>query len=352
MKSLKIVTYCTWTSIGSILQSLGLKKALHEIGCESTILLDSHSNNYGHTKIHSLKSLAVRSFEVLNSKKRRAAFNKRMSFISQNIDIKSFSDYDELKSIVEKDDSECIFAGSDQIWNPGMCSQVFFLDFVQNKKRISYAASMGNTVIPEENKVLFRRLINNFDLISVREDECAEIIRQYTDKDVQRNIDPTFLVRSDEWRSYEKEYKNIQKPYILLYMLYWDVSCAEKIKKLKKETGLPVYAITNGLTRAYADKYLYDVGVEEFLWLIDNAEYVVTSSFHGVAFSTIFNKKYAAVVNPSAPSRINNLMETLSVPKIDISDLGKADCFDYDTVNGIIESEREKSIRYLEKAIE
>ena len=115
-------------------------------------------------------------------------------------------------------------------------------------------------------------------------------------------------------------------------MLYWDKSCKEKIKRLKKQTGMKVYAIADGLSNVCADAVLYDVGVEEFLWLVDNAKYVITSSFHGTAFAAIFNKKFSTIINPKAPSRIENIMNKLSLPikfsGILLSTVKKSSCLD------------------------
>ena len=135
-------------------------------------------------------------------------------------------------------------------------------------------------------------------------------------------------------------------------MLYWDESCKEKIKSVKKKTGLMVCAIADGLSRVYADKVLYDVGVEEFLWLVDHAEYVITSSFHGTAFATIFNKKFSAIINPNAPSRIANLLQKLKLPLVDIENLPISSDFRYEVTNQLIEKEKEKSIEYLKRVIE
>ncbi len=351
MKKIQVVTYCTWTSIGSVLQSLGLKKALSEIGWQSTILMDKKENEFVKTKVHSLKSFAKRAFEIANHKKRSIVHHKRMSFISRYIDIEYFTTYHAFEQFSANNESEIFLAGSDQIWHPDHCNPVFFLNFAPNKKRVSYAASMGKTEIHPDKRALFGQLVNNFDSISVREQACVSAIRDFTDKDISVHIDPTFLVDADEWRKYEVAYK-MRKPYILLYMLYWDKACKDKIKELKKKTGLPVYAISNGLSGVYADKVLYDVGVEEFLWLIDHAEYVVTSSFHGVAFSAIFNKKFAAVINPSTPSRITNLLDTLSLPAVEIAALADTDAFDYQSVNHRILHEKERSMQYLKKVLE
>lgn len=350
MKNLKIVTYCTWTSIGSVLQALGLKKALENIGYKSLIIMNRKENEYSHTRVRSVKSLAVRAFEALNCKKRRAAFKKRSEFIENNIDIEYYDRYEELRESVQRDSTEIFLAGSDQIWNPSALRPEFFLEFADGKKKVTYAASMGSTSVPDDKKELFSKYVNSFDSISVREEECKKVIGRICEREASVNIDPTFLVSADEWRKYQKEYK-VHSPYILLYMLYWNDSCKEEIIRLKKETGLPVYAITNGLTHAYADKYLYDVGVDEFLWLVDNAEYFVTSSFHGVAFAAIFNKKFAPVVNPASPSRIENILRVLSIPVKGISELCGVNDFDYERINKAIDAEREKSINYLNNVL-
>ena len=143
MREIKVVTYCTWTSIGSMLQALGLRSALLELGHTSTICLDAKDNTFSRTRIHSVKSLARRAFEILIHADRKAAFHKRMRFISNQIDIAEYSSVKELA-----DDVDGYLAGSDQIWNPDHCNPLFFLDFAPNKKRISYAASMGKTEVP------------------------------------------------------------------------------------------------------------------------------------------------------------------------------------------------------------
>jgi hypothetical protein len=72
--------------------------------------------------------------------------------------------------------------------------------------------------------------------------------------------------------------------------LYWDKSLNKQIKKLKKDSGYKVIGVfTSGFNRVCCDIKLRDVGVDEFLWLVDNAEAVITSSFHGAVFSTIFD---------------------------------------------------------------
>jgi hypothetical protein len=350
MKKVNVLTFCTWTSIGSILQSLGLKKALESSECESCLLL-ADENKFSVIKVTSLKSFISRIFQIMINGKRRRAYRKRCDFIDNNLNVVTYESYEDLTDMVQEEQNSYYLAGSDQIWNPDRCYKHFFLEFVKNRKCVSYAASMGKTEIPIENIDKFSELMQRLDHISVRENQCKDVLQPLTEKKISVHIDPTFLVDAEEWRKYEKKY-SIRKPYILLYMIYWDSEIKEQIKELKKRTGLPVYAICSGLSRVYADKRLYDVGVEEFLWLIDNAKYVITSSFHGVAFATIFNKKFAALVNPSSPSRIQNLMGILNIPNTSIGKLDQTDDFDYNLINKKILEERSKSMEYLKEVFE
>jgi hypothetical protein len=252
--------------------------------------------------------------------------------------------------MTQDDAQTCYLAGSDQIWNPNKCDKHFFLEFVRSGKCISYAASMGKTEIPPENLDNFRKLMQRLDRISVREAQCKEVLQPLTDKPIDVHIDPTFLLDTQVWRQYEQEYP-IRGPYILLYMIYWDPACKAQIRELKQRTGLPVYAVCSALSRVYADKRLFDVGVEEFLWLVDHAEYVITSSFHGAALSTIFNKKFAAVINPATPSRIRNLLQTLGIPEVPIRELDGPERFDYTAIQKRMAQERSKGLLYLKEAI-
>ena len=351
MKRINVLTYCTYTSIGSILQAYGLQRQLSNLFYEATVLIERKENKFVVSKITSVKSLCKFIFENTFSKQRKRAYDKRLAFINKNIKVKYFENYNELLLMSKEDICDIYLSGSDQVWQPDNCNLAFFLDFVKNQKCISYAASMGKTIINDDKKIEFKRLINNFDYISVREDECAEVIKEMTEKTVDVHIDPTFLIPVDEWRKISVPY-NIKAPYILLYMLYWDEACKSKIKQLKKQTGLKVYAIADGLSRVYADKVLYDVGIEEFLWLVDHAEYFITSSFHGTAFAAIFNKKFVSVINPSTPSRIQNLQRKIALPIIDIEDLITSEAFDYQLTNQLIETEKIKSIEYLKRVIE
>lgn len=350
-KRIRIITYCTWSSIGSMLQSFALSKTLKKTGIDNTVWLEEWNRVLFRAPLKTLKDWIKWLYKLPHNKKTKAAHQKRINFVSEHINAEYFPNYQAFEQKAFENREDIYLSGSDQVWNPDICSSLFFLDFAKESKHISYAASMGKTELSPEKERLIKEKLGSFEKISVREQECADVLQKLTDKEISVHIDPTFLLSAEEWRALEKSYK-VKGPYILLYMLYWNKDCKKQIKELKRRTGLSVYAICSELSRVYADKRLYDVGVEEFLWLVDHAEYVVTSSFHGVALSTIFQKRFAAVINSAIPSRIEHLMRLLELPHVKINELDQVNPFDYNTVCANIEKERRRSIKYLQEVIE
>ena len=76
----------------------------------------------------------------------------------------------------------------------------------------------------------------------------------------------------------------IESKYICTYFLG---EVPEAVKAFAKEKGLLIYAL-NSLD----NPELYTLDPAEFLYMIQNASYVLTDSFHAVAFSIKFNKEF------------------------------------------------------------
>ena len=352
MKKILISTYCHWTSFGSILQSLGFQKAIENIGAKATTITFASEEvvpAVKKAKIGLNRETVNYIYQSLNRKRLEQGKKRCLNFMDQHICRAIISEKENL--LRELPDADAYIAGSDQIWHPALCREDFFLSYAPEvKKRISYAASMGVLSIPEQNVERFGKLLQNFDSFSVREEEMLPIIRRYTDKTVLQHIDPTFLISADEWRQYESAY-DIQEPYILVYALYWDQALNKQLKELHGRTGYRIVSIQNSFRPIYANDVVKDAGPAEFLWLIDHAEAVITSSFHGTAFSVIFNKRFYPAVNPNAPSRIDSLLKMLHI-HTPIS-LQKLLDFvpDYTKVNVRIEQEKTRSMDYLRREI-
>ena len=354
MKNINVVTYCTGSSYGSMFQALGLKQALLDLGYESCILQAEHEpDKVYRNQIHggfSLKKAVIFISRQLILKKLKTRHRNTNAFLDQYLDVEYFGDYQTLCENVR--DRKCFLAGSDQIWNPLQLKPEFFLRFVpEGVKKVSYAASMGVRHVPEENKKLFEEYVRDFDMISVREEDCAEDIAEFTDREVSINIDPTFLVESEKWTGYCREYP-IKKDYILVYPLYWNKTYNQELKRLHRKTGLDIVVVASNYRDVFANRWVFDADPGQLLWLIKNASAVVSSSFHGVAMSVIFQKKVAALVNPGAPSRIRSLLAILGYPELSVLDLAKDKPIDTEGISTRIAEERMEGISYLKKAME
>lgn len=353
MKKACVVTYCEWNSYGSIMQAIGLKKALNSIYCQSFIVKDkpAPATNIKTGLVFSKnpKRLLANLYNNALRKKTDSRYLKAVEFINENVDVVYYNDYETLQKNPPK--ADIYIAGSDQIWHPDLCKPLFFLDFLKNdEKRFSYAASMGVTRIKPEKAQIFARVVSKFDSFSVRENEMISVIGRYTDKDISVHIDPTFLMSADQWRELEEEYV-LKKPYILVYAIYWDDKLNKELKKLHKKSGYDIVALCTGFSKVWANKKIYDASPGQFIWLIDHAEAVVSSSFHGVAFALNFNKKLSAVVNPESPSRINSILNKLNANSNMISDVCDFDLDNYSLVNEKIETERSLALGYLKEIV-
>ena len=97
-------------------------------------------------------------------------------------------------------------------------------------------------------------------------------------------------------------------------------------------------------------------GVENFLWYIKNAYFVVTNSYHATLFCIQFESPFYTFVVSSMRSRIHTLVDKIGVgDRIIESYLSEKDVnriVDFETIQKKIEIERELSMQYLRQALE
>lgn len=175
--------------------------------------------------------------------------------------------------------------GSDQVWNPYYeANEYQFLSFAPKTQRLSFAASMGVDHIPEKLKWHFKKNLNDMKYISVREECAARIVEDLTGRIADVTLDPTLLLEKAEWeRMIEKPKINLEKEYICTYFL-GKVPAA--VESFAEEKGLKVYSLNS------LEEDLFTISPSEFLYIIKNAKYVLTDSFHAVAFSIKFNREF------------------------------------------------------------
>ena len=212
---------------------------------------------------------------------------------------------------------ERFIVGSDIIWGLDITGNdyAYFLDFVTNKKKYAYAASFGHDKLPFSTSEIqkMKEFMATFDGISVRETSGIEIVKELTGKEVALVSDPTFLLERKDWEAKLPSSAVLKdRKYILVYFAYGEKYTFQLARTLAQKTGCQIVYIHNSTLNYPGVKNIKTASVEDFLWLIKNAEYVISGSYHGVVFSIIFNRNFY-YINRKYTSRIKSLINVFGL---------------------------------------
>ena len=305
-KKISILTFSKGDNYGAVLQAYSLAEVLRRMGHEVEFIYLTWTN---------WKEAIITHLTPLGS--RYEKFRKRY--------LRNFSkrcyNADDLREVTK--DSDVCIVGSDQVWNPDITtirSKYYFFDFLpENIKRISYAASFGvNEWKWKDLSSDVKALLSKFDAVSVRERSGVEICKKEFEVDACQVLDPTLLLGNfDEFFKKEKDYNG----YVLGFKYatspaYYRImtAIAEKLN-----VGIKIVAklskITDKETRRLNPVFL--PAPERWINEIANSRFVITDSFHFLAFALIFKKDF--IVFPTSENnrklqgRLYSLLESLGL---------------------------------------
>lgn len=246
----------------------------------------------------------------------------------------------------------------------------FMLDFVNDeKKKISYATSFGNTsrFFPKEEMLKAKSLLKRFDAISVREYEGVDICKERFNVEATQVLDPVFLCDTKEWiKLAEKAERKTTGKFLFAYILDPNEEKVKKLDKLAKAKSLKLVTITDKQFNAeektsILEKHglLKSATIEELLYHLLNASFVVTDSYHGMCFSIILRKSFIVVVNRArGASRFDTLGTDLNLSHRMIESFNELETnpnvskdIDYKDYSDKIESEIKRSKEWLSSAL-
>ncbi len=181
---------------------------------------------------------------------------------------------------------DCFITGSDQVWNPYFGGKDYeFLTFTDSAKKYSFAASIGVDSLPDKVKGYYKKNLQKFRYLSVREEQAALIIKDLVNREADVTLDPTLLLEKSEWdKIIKKPSIKIDKQYICAYFLG---EIPKAVYLFSEKEGLPIYFLNDINYRE-----LFIIEPREFLYILKNAEFILTDSFHGTAFSIKFHKEF------------------------------------------------------------
>ena len=345
-KRVGILTFHNADNLGAVLQSFALQHTL-EKECKVTAeIIDYRCEKIESTKYvkkpasftELIKAFPLRLYYAIK-RKGFSKFRKERLKISENV----FS-----KENVNTVGSyyDVVISGSDQVWNLD-CSggdYTFFLDFLpENVRKASYAASIGTYEFKTQESERVKKLLDTFEFLSVREKSGADRLNAMGISNVCVNSDPVMLLSADEWRKFMAG-RIVREKYVLVYTVLPDEGVENQAKKYAEAHGCRV------INNKKSVEFILHNSPSEFLSFIYYADCVFTNSFHGSAFSLIFNKPFGADVKLPDGGINNRISDLLYNVGAEVNTLNGGDCeFSPANAENFLCEMQKNAVKYLKE---
>ena len=312
-----IFTFPNSQSFGAALQMYALYRAIQKLGYDVEII--NYQNQYMKSCKHVIGDSLSKRARLFASNmihmRQRKAFLKFENANMCKYPSRVVNDSKKLYDIANR--YGAVVCGSDQVWNPDITGSdiSYFLSFCgENTKRIAYAPSFGVEEVPDNFGNLISAELSKFSALSVREKAGSDLAKRLVGQELTIVSDPTFLLSYDEWTSIELPHRFSNQDYILYYTIKSSESLWRQCKELSKKTGLKIIRVGGNAIKRIKNKgsmidYACDLSPIEWLSLVHNARYIVTNSFHGTAFSIIYNKDFYVEFSSHTNSRLKQIVE-------------------------------------------
>lgn len=362
---IKTITCHDVYNLGASLQAYALQAYLESQGHDVEII--HYKPNYlsGHYKLWAVSNpvfdkplvkqlyLLAKLSGRLMSLKRKKVFDE---FTTKYLKLtRRYNSHEELKA--DAPEADVYIAGSDQIWNTLFRNgrdAAFYLDFGKPEvKRISYAASFATSdVVPEYREFVMKEL-KGIDCVSIREKTSLPLLASLGRPDGVAVCDPVFLLDKEQWLDTINDVQTVNEKYVLVYLTDKSEEIEQIAKEIKKATGWKIYVV-GAFKPPYADRNFVNAGPLEFVRLINDAQFVISNSFHATSFSLILEKNFCVV---NRKEGINERMKSV------LSDFGLEgrmtskffekllDDIDYNNINKVKNAITNNSKEWLDSAI-
>lgn len=363
-KKVAFITIHVGSNFGSVLQTIATSETLKHLGheplCVNYVPPRVAKRNRDREKVNLPRRVFRWIWGLYTYPKRRLESKAYGGYLRQHCELSApiYVD-DAFNSNCTK--ADVYMTGSDQVWNvkhnQGIDTHYFF-EGIEGKK-ISFASSIGNTEISEEEKAAFKKFLSEYSSISVREDSAVELLESLDLKATQL-LDPVFMLDDIQWRKFASEKKQINEPYLLIYTPYNTVDKSVIYRHARRIADKEQLKVVTFSWTYYRDKEA-DITIRfaspgDFLNLMMNAEYIITNSFHGTAFSINLKKRFWVFLPSGFTTRITSVLSRFNLNDRLIEDEAPADWnykqpVDTAHIDEVLAEERARSIDYLKEAI-
>lgn len=355
MKKVGIITIFDENNYGNRLQNYATQKVIEKMGMKSYTLKNEVRCN---KKDNIFKVYLILMLKSIQNKMHQLKRPKRYKLFSEfNKNIVTYNKV--LTSVNAKHISEnfdFFVCGSDQIWNVHFRRSTYIdmLEFTEQRKKIAFSPSIGKDDFPDEKKATIKKALNDFKFLSVREIKGKEAIENLTNRnDVEVLIDPTLLLTSKEWDFVSKKPQELKhEKYILNYFL-GEISkeAQTEIERIAQENDCKIINILDNKST------FFNTGPSEFLYLEKNAFLICTDSFHSCIFAFLYDRPFIVFDRKGNGQGMNSRIDTL-IQILELKDrkfrgkISKENLeHNYENSYKILEKERNKSKKFLEKAL-
>ena len=364
-KKVGILTWHYYLNFGSALQSFALSNVINSLGYD-TVFVNYRDPKHCYipnsilSKLKAVVRYVLAHIPVLG--KRWHININTIKFRNRYLDeTVPFNSEEEGVRICR--DLSTICCGSDQIWAPNCYNPYYFAHFLDGRKvrKISYAASIGLNDIPENLTKVYRQHLLDFYAVSVREKEGSELLKSRCNIDSTVVLDPTLLVDVSVYEKMQRKVHGIHKPFLFCYFLNKEHQYKQTVERYAREHNLQIVGVSDKASDTEWMKRLTGLGADHFLWLINNAEIIMTDSYHGSIFSLLFHKNLWIFQrfeesNPICQnSRIRQLRNNFNIGQRIImatSPIDDSKAIDYNYFESRLKELRASSLDFLKKTLE
>nr|WP_268820429.1 polysaccharide pyruvyl transferase family protein [Paraglaciecola sp. G1-23] len=346
---------------GGILQSYALMETLKRLEHEPELLFikTRYQPSWKGVVKKNLLSMFSRKYKNLHDGR---IYKNTFDFVDKYIHPKTqpLENADDFSNI-EKNNYDAYVVGSDQVWRARMFRHIdrAFFGFVKSDKPIllSYAPSFGVETwdYTEEETKKYQKQIQRFSGVSVREDSGVALCKTYLNKDAVHVLDPTMLLSADDYRQLIiAENEPNHSGGLLTYILDETVEKLESVDMILEELKISSFKIN---AKAHLAENIDDMvypTVTSWLKGFDDAQYVITDSFHGCVFAILFNKPFIAYGNKNrGMARFKSLLKMFGLENrlvVNKSDLNKnviGEKIDWNVVNSQLNEHRQFSKQFV-----
>lgn len=248
----------------------------------------------------------------------------------------------QMRKYVQKNDINAVVVGSDQVWRQSFAMGYgynYFLDFVpEGVIRCSYAASFGldKWEYNDDQTSQVKKLLTDFTSVSVREDMGVKLCKSIS-IDAKHVLDPTLLLQPQDYTTVISP-RLVKDNYVFVYWLGTNENKQRTLGNIDLKGKKKIEIEPRG----------GDVlaSIEDWLSYIYYADRIITDSFHGCAFSILFQKQFTICANDSGGNgRLQSLFTMLGINP-------ESDLIDYSSVLDKLNIHRNKSYDFINKTLQ